>query len=44
MSFVLAIGEWDGDSTNDDRTCFGIEMYESKEEILFRLMEPLESP
>jgi len=44
VSFALAIGEWDDESTNNDRTCFGLEMYEGKEEILFRVIEPLESP
>lgn len=44
VSFALAIGEWDDDSTSSDRACFGIEMYEGEDEILFRVIEPSESP
>lgn len=44
VSLALAIGEWDDDSTNKDRTCFGVEVYEGDEEILFRVIEPSESP
>ena len=44
VSIALAIGEWDDDSTNDDRACFGVEASEEKDEILFRVIEPTESP
>jgi len=44
VSLALAIGEWDDDSTNKDRICFGLEAYEDKDEILFRVIEPEESP
>lgn len=44
VSIALAIGEWGDDSTIDDRTCFGIEASEGKNEILFRVIEPDESP
>ncbi len=44
VSVALAIGEWDDDSTVDDRTCFGVEASEGKDEILFRVIEPAESP
>ncbi len=44
VSIALAIGEWDDDSTTDDRICFGVEASEDKDEILFRVIEPSESP
>lgn len=44
VSFAIAIGEWDDNSTAEDRTCFGLEVYEGKEEILFRAIEPADSP
>jgi hypothetical protein len=44
VSLALAIGEWDDESTSKDCTCFGVEAYEGKEEILFRVIEPEESP
>jgi len=44
VSFAIAIGEWDDNSTAADRTCFGLELYEDAEEILFRVIEPSESP
>ena len=44
MSIALAIGRWDDDSKTDDRTCFGIEVSEEKEDVHFRVMEPSESP
>lgn len=44
VSFAIAIGKWDDNSTVADRTCFGLEMKEGDEEILFRVIEPSESP
>jgi len=44
VSFALAIGEWDDQSTRSNRTCFGLEAYEKMEEILFRVIEPDDSP
>lgn len=44
VSFAIALGKWDDNSTSADRTCFGIEVYEGKEEILFRVINPDESP
>jgi hypothetical protein len=44
VSLALAIGKWDDDSNNKDRTCFGIEAYEGEDHILFRVIEPDESP
>jgi len=44
VSIALAVGEWDDSSTADDRVCFGLEAYESGDEILFRVIEPKESP
>ena len=44
VSIALAIGEWDDDSTINDRTCFGVEVSEGKGEIFFRVIEPAESP
>jgi hypothetical protein len=44
VTFAIAIGEWDDDSTVQDRICFGLEAYEDKEEILLRVIEPSDSP
>lgn len=44
VTFALAIGEWGDDSVSNDRTCFGLEVYESGDEFLFRVIEPDESP
>jgi hypothetical protein len=44
VSLALAIGEWGDDSSAADRTCFGLEAREQDEEILFRVIEPGESP
>ena len=44
ISIALAIGEWNEDSTVADHTCFGIEVYEAKDEILLRVIEPAQSP
>ena len=44
VSMALAIGDWGDSATNDDRTCFGIEASEGNEEVLFRVIDPNESP
>lgn len=44
ITFALAVGEWSDGSVASDRTCFGFEAYESKTEILFKIIEPSESP
>ena len=44
VSLALAIGEWDDGSSAADRTNFGLEAREGDEEILFRVIEPEESP
>ena len=44
VSLALAIGEWSDDSSAADRTCFGLEAREGEDEILFRVIEPVESP
>lgn len=44
VTFALAIGLWDEQSTSKDRTCIGFEAYESESDILFRVIEPDESP
>lgn len=44
VSLALAIGEWGDDSSAADRTCFGLEAREGEDEILFRVIEPRESP
>lgn len=44
ISFAIAIGEWDDKSTISDRTCFGLEVSEGEGEILFRIIDPDESP
>lgn len=44
ITFALAIGKWDEESGPHDRVCFGLEAYESKNEILLRVIGPEESP
>lgn len=44
VNFALAIGEWDDSSTTDQRTCIGIEAESVDEKILFRLLDPEQSP
>lgn len=44
VSFAIATGEWDDNSTVADRTCFGLEAYDANENIIFRLIEPVNSP
>ena len=44
VSLAIAIGEWDDNSTTDDRTCLGIEAYENLNSIDFRVINPNESP
>jgi hypothetical protein len=44
VSFAIAIGEWDDNSTSRNRVCFGVEAKESDNEVLFRVLEPKESP
>jgi len=44
VSFAIAIGKWDDNSTVQDRICFGLEAYEDKEEILLRAIDPSDSP
>ncbi|MCU7806157.1 MAG: hypothetical protein KZQ96_23535 [Candidatus Thiodiazotropha sp. (ex Lucinoma borealis)] len=44
VSFALAIGEWDDDSTSSNRICFGIEAYEGENEILCEVINPKDSP
>ena len=44
VSIALAIGEWDDDSTKNDRTCFGLVVFEDEDQFLFRVVEPCESP
>ncbi len=44
VSLAIAVGEWDDGSTTADRTCVGLEVSESEEEILFRFTGPDRSP
>ncbi|EMN80290.1 hypothetical protein [Leptospira interrogans] len=44
ITFALAIGKWDDTSTSKDRQCFGFEAREKDERILFRAIDPDESP
>jgi hypothetical protein len=44
VSFAVAIGEWDDNATSESRVCFGVEAKESDSEVLFRVLEPEESP
>jgi hypothetical protein len=44
VTFAIAVGEWQDGSTPSDRVCFGLEAYEAENKILFRVIEPSESP
>ncbi len=44
VSFAIAVGEWDDDSTSRDRVCFGLEAYEGEDDIHFQFIDPSESP
>lgn len=44
VTFALAIGKWDDESGSGDRVCFGLEAREGKDEIVFRVISPEESP
>lgn len=44
VSIAIAIGGWSDNSTSADRICFGLESYEAEKEILFRVIDPVESP
>ncbi len=44
ISFAIAIGEWDDSSNTRDRTCFGLRATESENEILFQVIDPINSP
>jgi hypothetical protein len=44
VTMAIAIGEWDDNATAEDRTCFGLEAYEAENKILFRFINPEESP
>jgi hypothetical protein len=44
VSLAIAVGEWDDNSSVRDRTCVGVEAYEGETEVLFRVLDPTESP
>jgi len=44
VSLAIAVGEWDDDSTNECRTCFGVEAFENEDQVSFRIIEPNDSP
>jgi hypothetical protein len=41
---AIAIGNWDEDSTAEDRTSFGLNAYEGEHSILFAFIDPESSP
>jgi len=41
---ALAIGEWAAGTTIGQRTCVGLDAYEGQSHILFRFIDPSESP
>ena len=43
-SMAIAVGRWDESSTAEDRVCFGLEAFEGESQILFRFINPEESP
>ena len=44
VTLALALGEWGESSTTNDRTCIGLEAFETEHEIQFRVIDPDESP
>jgi hypothetical protein len=44
VSMAIAVGRWDDSSTSLDRVCVGVEAYEGESQILFRYVDPDESP
>ncbi|KAB7609821.1 hypothetical protein F9L33_15480 [Amylibacter sp. SFDW26] len=44
VNFAIAVGEWGDNSSNMDRTCFGLEVYDNKDKLDFRVIEPEGSP
>ena len=44
VTMAIAIGEWNDDSTAEDRACFGLEAYEGEHHVLFRFIDPESSP
>lgn len=44
VSMAIAVGRWDDSSTVHDRVCFGVEAQEGEKQILFRIIDPDESP
>ena len=44
VTFAVALGEWDDNSVSADRACFGLEVFEGRKQILFRVISSHESP
>lgn len=44
VTMAIAVGEWDTGSTPAQRTCFGLEVHEGERDVLFRFIDPEESP
>lgn len=44
VSFAIAVGEWEDNSTINDRTCLGIEVYVDERGILYSAIDPDQSP
>jgi hypothetical protein len=44
VTLAIAIGDWSDEATSGDRVCFGLDAYEGEHEILFRFVEPEDSP
>jgi hypothetical protein len=43
-ALAIAIGEWEEDSSNLSRTCFGLDAIEGEDQIFFRFVDPDASP
>lgn len=44
VTFAIAIGEWDDNSTSNDRTCFGLEVRIKEGELELMVVAPEDSP
>lgn len=44
VALAVAIGRWEEGTTAADRTSFGIEVYEGENHVLFRFVDPEDSP
>lgn len=44
VTLALAIGEWGEEATSADRTCFGLDVYSTRDQFRFSVIGPDRSP